>query len=411
MRFLYGSGAYLASPKDTTDLFQSPTGPYSVLRVSVPDVFSVKGGMGYTLWPRYGVTATLGARLDGIPIHDVFGASHGFRRPALIGFVDPSISISRGDSTFQIDVPVRIFYNFRRSEPDVALGRPGGGDRTLRRRSMTFEPGAHIGPYVVERSIGAGGMGRVFRVYDPRLERRVALKVLSTQGSDDEARQRLLAEARSASALNHPHICTVYEVGEHDGSPFIAMEFIDGPDLHVRLLKGPLAVGEAIRLIWQVADALAHAHARHVIHRDLKAANVMVSAGDRVKVVDFGLAQRVLVPGTGTETETMAPAIVGTLASMAPEQIRGEPLDARCDVWAIGVLLHEMLAGSRPFQGTNPFELSHRILQGDAAPLPEDGPPSGEAHHPDVPGARSGFPLSRRTRGSCGAGGHRGSPG
>jgi hypothetical protein len=126
--FLYGSGAYLASPKDTTELLQSPTGPYSVLRVSVPDVFSVKGGMGYTIWPKHGVTATLGARLDGIPIKDIFGDSHGFRRPALIGFVDPSISITRGESTFQLDVPVRVFYNFRRSQPDVQLGRPGGGD-------------------------------------------------------------------------------------------------------------------------------------------------------------------------------------------------------------------------------------------------------------------------------------------
>jgi len=126
--FIYGSGAYLASPKDTTELFQQPAGPYSVLRVSVPDVFSVKGGVGYIIWPKHGMTVTLGGRFDGIPTKDLFGESHGFRRPALIGFVDPSISITRGDSTFQIDAPVRVFYNFRRSEADVQLGRPGGGD-------------------------------------------------------------------------------------------------------------------------------------------------------------------------------------------------------------------------------------------------------------------------------------------
>jgi len=240
---------------------------------------------------------------------------------------------------------------------------------------MTFEAGARIGSYTVERPIGAGGMGRVFRAYDPRLERLVALKILARPSSDDTARARLLAEARSSSALNHPHICTVYEVGEHEGSPFIAMEFIDGQDLHARLLRGALAVGEAIRLAWQVCDALAHAHARNVIHRDLKTANVMVTAGDRVKVVDFGLAQRIVVPHAATETETMTSGgIVGTLASMAPEQLRGEPLDARCDVWAIGVLLHEMLSGSRPFEGRTSYELADRILHGDAAPLPKSVP-------------------------------------
>src|SRR5262245_35011960 len=239
---------------------------------------------------------------------------------------------------------------------------------------MTFEAGARVGPYIIERAIGVGGMGRVYRAFDQRLERQVALKVLSAPAIDDEVRRRLLTEARSASALNHPHICTVYEVGEHDDTPFIAMEFIDGQDLHVRLIAGPLALGEAIRFAWQVADALAHAHARNVIHRDLKAANVIVAAGDRVKVVDFGLAQRVVLPDTDTATQTTGHVIAGTLASMAPEQIRGETLDARCDVWAIGVLLHEMLTGSRPFEAATAFELSDRILHGDPAPLPDAVP-------------------------------------
>src|SRR5262245_8218977 len=144
---------------------------------------------------------------------------------------------------------------------------------------MTFDVGARIGPYLVERAIGAGGMGRVFRAFDTRLERPVALKVLSSLAGGDDARTRLLAEARSASALNNPHICTVYEVGEHDGSPFIAMEYIDGPSLLSRMGAGPLSLSDAIRFAWQVGDALAHAHERGIIHRDLKGANVMIAEG------------------------------------------------------------------------------------------------------------------------------------
>jgi tetratricopeptide (TPR) repeat protein len=240
---------------------------------------------------------------------------------------------------------------------------------------VPFDAGARVGPYLVERAIGAGGMGRVFRAFDTRLERAVALKVLSSPAGGGDASAQLLAEARSASALNHPHICTVYEVGEHEGSPFIAMEFIDGPSLLSRLGSGPLPLSGAIRFAWQVADAIAHAHERRVIHRDLKTANVMVAEGDRAKVVDFGLAYRASIETDDTVTLTMPPSIVGTLASMAPEQIRGDHLDPRCDVWALGVLMHELLTGTRPFEGRTTFELSDRILHGDPAQLPHSVPP------------------------------------
>jgi tetratricopeptide (TPR) repeat protein len=216
-------------------------------------------------------------------------------------------------------------------------------------------------------------MGRVFRAFDTRLQRQVALKVLTTAGGGEDG-AKLLAEARSASALNHPNICTVYEVGEHDGRPFIAMEFIDGPSLFARLATGPLPVSDAIRLAWQITDALAHAHERGVIHRDLKTANVMIAPGDRAKVVDFGVAHRIVLDAEDTVTLEMPPAVVGTLASMSPEQIRGDHLDARCDVWAIGVLLHELLTGTRPFEGRTSFELSDRILHGDPASIPESVP-------------------------------------
>jgi hypothetical protein len=126
--YAYGSGSYLASPQNTTDLIQAPVGPYSKSKVSVPDVFSVKGGLAFSLWSKLGMSGTLGYRLDGIPQHDLFGKSDGFRRPALISYVDPSVSIVRGRSTFQLNVPIRTWYNFRASDLDRRLGVPGGGD-------------------------------------------------------------------------------------------------------------------------------------------------------------------------------------------------------------------------------------------------------------------------------------------
>jgi hypothetical protein len=126
--FLYGSGSYLASPRDTTELFQSPVGPYSKSKVSVPDVFSAKGGLAFAVWQRFGMSGTLGYRVDGIPQQDLFGASHGFRRPAIVQYLDPGLSVVRGSSTFQLNIPIRTAYNFRASDLDRQLGVPGGGD-------------------------------------------------------------------------------------------------------------------------------------------------------------------------------------------------------------------------------------------------------------------------------------------
>jgi len=234
--------------------------------------------------------------------------------------------------------------------------------------------------YIIEK-IGAGGMGIVFRAHDLQLDRDVALKVLPAETLTDEtARARLLREARMASKLNHPHVCTIHEVGEADGQAYIAMELVEGKSLSTLLEGGALPVEQVLRYGQQVADALAHAHERGVIHRDLKSANVVITPEGRAKVLDFGLAKRLggesAAEGTTVTQATLtAPgSLTGTLAYMAPEQLRGQPADARSDIWALGVMLYEMAAGRRPFQGQTGFELSSAILNQTPPPLPGSVP-------------------------------------
>ena len=224
-------------------------------------------------------------------------------------------------------------------------------------------------------------MGEVYRARDARLARDVAIKVLPLElAADPERRGRLLREARAAASLSHPHICTIYDVGEADGHAFVAMEIIDGQSLSARLAARALPPDEVVRYGLQLASALAHAHAHGVVHRDLKSANVMLTSSDDIKVVDFGLAKRIAGPEM-TETVTHAPAsltepgtIVGTLAYMSPEQFRGEPADARSDVWALGVMLYEMATGARPFAGQTGFALSAAVMHDSPAPLPSPVP-------------------------------------
>jgi tetratricopeptide (TPR) repeat protein/DNA polymerase III delta prime subunit len=233
-------------------------------------------------------------------------------------------------------------------------------------------PGSRLGRYRIDALLGVGGMGAVFRAQDTTLERPLAIKVLHADVGDRDAKQRLLREARSASALNHPNICTVYEVGEEAGRAFIAMEYVDGPSLTAQLMQGPLAVRDAVQYGIDVADALAHAHGRKVVHRDLKAGNAMLSSTGRLKLVDFGLARRIdpLVVDASTRG-TIVPygAAVGTPYAMAPEQVRGEPADERSDVWALGVLLFEMLTAAHPFASPVLAELFTAILRDPYEPL------------------------------------------
>jgi TolB-like protein len=240
-----------------------------------------------------------------------------------------------------------------------------------------LKAGTRVGSFEILSPLGAGGMGEVYRALDPRLEREIALKVLPAETvSDERARARLLREARLASKLNHPHICTIYEVGEAEGQAHIAMELVSGEALGERLSSGRMVVDEVLRMGNQMADALAHAHSNGVVHRDFKSGNVMITPEGRAKVLDFGLAARVseneLTEATTYSVDSLelSGKIAGTLAYMAPEQLKGQPADARSDIWALGIVLYEMASGVRPFQGNTGFELSSAILSTTPEPLP-----------------------------------------
>jgi TolB-like protein len=221
------------------------------------------------------------------------------------------------------------------------------------------QPGTRLGPYEIVALLGAGGMGEVYRARDTRLERDVALKVLPADVlADETARARLVREARMASKLNHPNVCTIHEVGEADGQVYIAMELVEGQSLAARLAGGALSLDQFLLYGQQVADALLHAHEHGVVHRDLKSANVVITPEGRPKVLDFGLAKRLAGRDLAAATTVSQPsltepgALAGTLAYMAPEQLLGQPADARSDIWALGIVLYEMATGALPFQGS-----------------------------------------------------------
>ncbi len=213
--------------------------------------------------------------------------------------------------------------------------------------------------YKILEEIGHGGMGIVYRAEDLKLKRAVALKFLPPHLMDSpELKERLLVEAQAAAALNHPNICVVHEVGESEDRPYIAMEYVEGETLRDRVRKGPLEPGEAVALVDQVAAGLAEAHAKSIIHRDIKSANIMVTAKGRAKVMDFGLAK---LRGGSSLTESQT--TLGTVAYMSPEQARGEELDQRTDIWSLGVVLYELLSGKVPFQGDHDQAVIYSILQ------------------------------------------------
>lgn len=240
--------------------------------------------------------------------------------------------------------------------------------------------GHTLGDYRILDKLGAGGMGEVYRAHHVKLQRDVALKVLPAGSfSDPAARARLLREARSAARLNHPNICTIHDVGEVEGRAYIAMELVEGEPLNVRLARGSLSVEQTTRYALQLADALAHAHERGIVHRDLKSANVIITDDGRAKVLDFGLARQMrdseINEATKShETLTAPGTVMGTLAYMAPEQLRAETADERSDIWALGVVVFEMVAGDRPFCGNTGFEVSSAILYRAPRPLPKHVP-------------------------------------
>lgn len=245
---------------------------------------------------------------------------------------------------------------------------------------MALSVGSRLGVYEIVGPLGAGGMGVVYRARDTRLRREVALKLLPAEPGDDQhAHARLLHEARAAAALNHPNICTVYEVSEIDGTPFIAMELVAGESLQSIVARGAMTPDRVCRLGRQLAEALEHAHASGVLHRDLKSANVMVTPGGRAKVLDFGIAAHTPQWSEATETETLVevvPRVAGTLPYMAPEVLQGGTSDVRSDVWALGVVLHEMASGDLPFRASTTSALIAAILRDPPRPLGGDVPAS-----------------------------------
>ena len=229
----------------------------------------------------------------------------------------------------------------------------------MARMSISLAAGDRIGPYEILSLAGSGGMGVVYKAKDTRLNRFVAIKVLPP-GKDlnDERRLRFLQEAQAASALNHPNIVTIYDVGTVDGADYIAMEFVAGKTLDASIRREGMNLAELLRYAVQLTDALAKAHAAGIIHRDLKPGNIMVSVEGQVKILDFGLAKLNDAPlgSASDETVSVRPktaegAIMGTAAYMSPEQAEGKAVDVRSDIFSLGAILYEMATGQRAFRG------------------------------------------------------------
>jgi len=242
--------------------------------------------------------------------------------------------------------------------------------------------GQRIGPYRIEGLLGTGGMGRVYLARDYQLRRTVAIKFVDQSRKDPQSLRSLLREARLAAALNHPSICSVHEVGRLGDEPFIVMEHVKGLSLATVLQRmGALPIGTAIPYQMQMVDAIAHAHEQQIVHGDLKTSNVMIEPAGRVKILDFGLAIERSLPRSDEaliETTAVVPSSsrAGTVPYMAPELLRGREADVHSDIWAMAVVLFEMLAGFRPFRGGTMYELAAHILSNEPVAFSPLIPPS-----------------------------------
>ncbi|HZQ68331.1 MAG TPA: protein kinase [Terriglobales bacterium] len=250
--------------------------------------------------------------------------------------------------------------------------------------------GTKLGPYEIVSPLGAGGMGEVYRARDTRLERSVAIKVLSSQVSaDSDLKQRFEREARTISALQHPHICTLHDVGHQDGIDYLVMEYLEGETLADRLKRGPLALEQTVRIAVEVCDALEKAHRQGIVHRDLKPGNIMLTKAG-AKLMDFGLAKSLSIAGMGSAESHLTPStptmnmsmlsspagpltqrgmIVGTFQYMAPESLQGQPADARSDIFSLGCVLYEMITGRRAFEGKSQLSVLAAILDREPEPI------------------------------------------
>jgi serine/threonine protein kinase len=242
---------------------------------------------------------------------------------------------------------------------------------------LTLSPGAKLGRYEIRSKIGEGGMGEVYLAHDTFLDRKVAIKFLTADSvADDRAKKRLIREARAAAKLDHPHICSIYEVDEVDGRSFFVMQYVEGETLDSRMRKKALSLGESLSMGGQVADALAEAHAHGIIHRDIKPQNIIVTPREQIKVMDFGLAKVVGIVESEAKTQslyTTPGTIVGTVPYMSPEQVKGEPVDARSDIFSLGVVLHEMITGRQLFARKTAAETMAAILKDEPPEISNAG--------------------------------------
>jgi serine/threonine protein kinase len=282
---------------------------------------------------------------------------------------------------------------------------------------MGIAPGVRVGPYEIVSTLGAGGMGEVYKATDTRLGRAVAIKILPS--ADPDLIARFDREAKAVAALAHPHICSLYDVGSaprpgdaaRDGAiRYLVMELLEGQTLSERLKEGPIAFDLSIAIAIDIADALAAAHRAGIVHRDLKPANVMLTKSG-AKLLDFGLAKARELGATGApagvtfatrEALTCQGTILGTLHYMAPEQVEGKDADRRADIWALGCTMHEMVTGTRPFTGPTPASVVASILTSAPAPITAEaiGNRRGlaQTRRRNVPGERSGGAVAGRAR-------------
>ena len=242
---------------------------------------------------------------------------------------------------------------------------------------MMLQAGARLGPYAIDDLIGRGGMGEVYRARDTRLNRFVAVKVLSPDVATHAPQfARFEREARTGALLNHPNIVTVYDVGAEQGVPFVVSELLQGSTLRARLASGALPAKVAVHYARQVASGLAAAHELGVVHRDIKPENIFVTREGRVKILDFGLAKWRLealeLLQAGGSVSTQPGVILGTISYMSPEQVRGEEADQRSDIFSLGVMLYEMLSGKVPFRGASAIETLNAILHEEPRALCSD---------------------------------------
>jgi hypothetical protein len=244
---------------------------------------------------------------------------------------------------------------------------------------MVLSPNTRLGRYEIRSLLGEGGMGEVYLARDPKIGRDVAIKVLPAQFSADAERlARFEQEACAAGALNHPNVLAVHDVGQHDGAPFVVSELLEGETLREKLRGAPLSQRKAVDYASQIARGLAAAHERGIVHRDLKPENIFITFDGRAKILDFGLAK--LTHGDGRQSQTEIPtrrmdtdagAVMGTVGYMAPEQVRGQKVDHRADIFSFGAVLYEMLAGRRAFRGESAADTLSAILKEDPPDLSE----------------------------------------